>query len=192
MSTPTHISFGDTKGHLQILKIHKNGESEVVFDDKNVITSGMGYTLLKAFSTYSTANIANFQIAYFQLGVSGHSSLQVSSRGNLSASLSLTGYGTPVFKLSTHNLSSGSPAASQIFGVIPPGYIQKLSPTKVMYTIFLDDNTCNNQTLSEVGLFSKNPNISSPDGSYLCAYRAFTSITKKSDFSLLLRWTIEF
>ena len=59
------------KGHLEIIKIYPDGTEEVHYSEDNVITSGMGYTLLKAFSTSGAGSISPFQIVYFQLGVSG-------------------------------------------------------------------------------------------------------------------------
>ena len=165
------------KGHLEIVKIYADGTEELHFSDENVITSGLGYTLLKAFATSGAGSIEPFQIQYFQLGVAANDSLQVSSTGSLSASLSEANYGTANFEISTHDLSSGTPAAAQPFGVIAWPYIKKISPTRVMYQIFLGDEAAEGITLSEVGLFSKNPNL---------------SVAKQDSFSVLFRWTIEF
>ena len=195
METFLNYESGDKiKGHLEVIKMFSDGTEEVHFSDKNVITSGMGHTLLKAFSTSGAGTIEDFQIKYFQLGTSGHSAIQVSSTGNLSASLASGDYGgaSAGFEISIHDLSSGTAAADQAFGIIPFPYIKKLSPTRVMYQIWVDENTCNGETLNEVGLFSKNPDSEATDGSYLCAYRYFTSLAKQDSFSVLLRWTIEF
>jgi hypothetical protein len=180
------------KGHLEVIKLYADGTEEVHFSDKNVITSGMGHTLLKAFATSGSGSIDPFQIVYFQLGTSGHAGIQVSSTGSLSASLSNSDYGTANFQISTHDLSSGTPAASQPFGIIPWPYIKKVSPTRVMYQILVGDEAVDGITINEIGLFSKNPNISTPEGSYLCAYRYFTALAKQDSFSVLFRWTIEF
>lgn len=187
------INYEDSKirGHLEVLKVYPDGTEEVHFSEKNVITSGMGYTLLQAFQTSGAGNISSFQIAYFQLGVSGASSLQVPSTGQLSSALASGDYGTANFEISNHDLSSGTPAEAA-FGVIPFAYIKKISPTRVMYQIHVGDDACNGQTLNEVGLFSRNPNDSATDGSYLCAYRYFTPLAKQDEFSVLFRWVIEF
>lgn len=188
-------SYG-AKGHLEVVKIYPDGTEEVHFSDENVITSGMGLTLLNAFQggVAAASAIEAFQIVYFQLGTSGHAGLQVSSTGALSAALSAVDYGViPNFELDTHNIQASATTYSAVFGVIPFAYINKLSPTRVMYKIFVGDDACNNQTLNEVGLFSKNPIGASPvESSLLCAYRFFTALTKTPNFSVLFKWTIEF
>lgn len=192
METLLNYENSEPRGHLEILKLYPDGREEVHFSEQNVITSGMGYTLLKAFSSPGVDNISGFQIVYFQLGVSGASSLQVTGTGQLSSALSESDYAPANFEVSVHDLSSGTPTANQAFGVIPFPYIKKISPTRVMYQIFVGEDACEDQTLNEVGLFSRNPNGSATDGSYLCAYRYFTPLAKKNSFSVLFRWTIEF
>jgi len=44
----------DVSGHLQIIKIYKDGTEEKVFDDHNVITSGMGVGLAMLFAGQGT------------------------------------------------------------------------------------------------------------------------------------------
>ena len=192
MDTLLNYENSEPRGHLEILKLYPDGREEVHFSEQNVITSGMGYTLLKAFSSPAVDNISGFQIVYFQLGTSGDSSLQGPGTRQLSSALAAGDYGTANFQLSIHDLSSGTPAADQAFGVIPFPYIKKISPTRVMYQIFVGEDACEDQTLNEVGLFSRNPTRSATDGSYLCAYRYFTPLAKKNSFSVLFRWTIEF
>ena len=70
----------------------------------------------------------------------------------------------------------------------------------VRYTIFIDEDSCNNITrpgnteipLNEIGLFIKNPKASATETSVLAAYRYFSNIRKTSDFALVFRWTISF
>lgn len=192
METLLNYESSEPRGHLEILKLYPDGREEVHFSEQNVITSGMGYTLLKAFSNAGLSNISGYQIVYFQLGISGDSGLQVSGTGELSSALAEDDYDTANFQLSIHDLSSGAGATNQAFGVIPFPYIKKISPTRVMYQIFVGEDACNEQTLNEIGLFSRNPDGSATDGSYLCAYRYFTPLAKQDSFSVLFRWTIEF
>ena len=58
-------------GHLQIAKIDNSGKEEILFDDHNVIVSGMSVGLSYLFSLSGSAKITDFQIDRFQLGVSG-------------------------------------------------------------------------------------------------------------------------
>ena len=193
METLINYGSGDQiKGHLEVIKLYADGTEEVHFSDKNVITSGMGYTLLKVFASSGAGTIEPFQIQYFQLGTAGTLVRQVSSTGDLAAPLDAGQYGTANFQISTHDLSSTPAQLSQVFGIIPWAYIKKVSPTRVMYQILIGDEAVEGITINEIGLFSKNPNSSAPDGSYLCAYRFFTPLAKQDSFSVLFRWTIEF
>ena len=192
MKTVLNYEDSQIKGHLEVVKVYSDGREEIHFSDANVITSGLGYTLLKAFATSGTGNLSSFQINYFQLGASGGAAIQVSSTGQLSSAFVAGDYTTPNFEISTHDLSSGTGTNNAVFGIIPFPYIKKISPTRVMYQIFIGEQACNTKTISEVGLFSRNPNNSATEGSYLCAYRYFNALTKQDDFSILIRWTIEF
>ena len=63
--------FLDPSGHLEIYKVYEDGSEEKVFSDPNTITSGMGVGLGLLYAGSGAANITDFQIRYFQLGVSG-------------------------------------------------------------------------------------------------------------------------
>tara|TARA_Y100000310_G_scaffold345850_1_gene471342 strand:- start:6640 stop:7239 length:600 start_codon:yes stop_codon:yes gene_type:complete len=186
------------KGHLEVIKVFPDGREEVHFSDENIITSGMGATLLEAFNGDATdQTIADFQLVYFQLGTDGYAGLQVSSTGALSGALASGDYGASAnFEINNHSLvASGVVATDRAFGVIPFAYIKKLSPTRIMYQIFVGESTCNGETINEVGLFSRDPYgyaPGAPEQSLLCAYRFFTALAKTSAFSILFRWTIEF
>jgi len=193
-------------GHLQISKVVK-GQEEVIFDDKNVIVSGFGWGLAYLFSKLGSTSITDFQIDRFQLGVSGSSANQVSSTYQLSGPLSsLNEYtgGTGdsnLFVVSSAQYKNGTSTTSPTpwFGLIPYAKVTKVNDTSVRYTIFIDEDSCNNLSrsgsdanLNEIGLFMKNPRATSPEGSVLVAYKYFTNIRKTSDFGLLFRWTITF
>lgn len=193
-------------GHLQISKV-TNGSEEVVFDDKNVIVSGFGWGLAYLFSKLGSSNIADYQIDRFQLGVSGHSGNQVSSTFQLSGPLSsLNEYtgGTGdsnLFVVSSAQYKNGTSVTSPTpwFSKIPYAKVTKINDTSVRFTIFVDEDSCNNLSrggqdanLNEIGLFMKNPKGDTPEGSVLVAYKYFTNIRKTSDFGLLFRWTLTF
>ena len=69
----------DPSGHLEIYKVYKDGSEERVFDDHNVITSGMGVGLGLLYAGSGAADITNFQIRYFQLGSSGDSRISTNA-----------------------------------------------------------------------------------------------------------------
>lgn len=189
-------------GHLEIYKQYKDGTTELVFDDPNVITKGMGIGLSFLFTASGSNSILDYRIDRFQLGVSGASSLQVSSTQTLSGALSsYEEYGTETdLVLATNNLiASGSDLSGQVFALVPKYHIAKIGKSSVRYTLIVDEDTCNNITRNsqtvypnEVGLFMKNPTGSANDRSILVAYRYFGEIQKTEEFSLIFRWTINF
>jgi len=199
----------DINGHLEIWKYFPDGSKELHWQDQNVITSGMGATLAEMFDAPQTTDVEGFQIRYFKVGVSGSDaatayadSLQVSTTGDLSAALVPSDYGNGNLQVSIHNqIVNGARQTDKGFGVIPYSYIKRVTDTKVMYQIVLDEQTANIDTgsgpggagaLNEIGIFSKNPYLEATDASMLCAYRYFKPIYKNDAFVLVFRWTIEF
>jgi len=198
------------KGHLTIHKI-ANGEEELVYDEDNVITSGFGWSLSHLYGLAGSESITDFQIDRFQLGVSGHSGNQVSSTfelsGPLSSTAEYTGTGTdsnlhaPSANLFLTTTPGGEVIEEQVFAKIPFAKVTKIDDRSVRYTIFIDEDSCNNlsrpgtaeSSLNEIGLFVKNTRgKTDKDESVLVAYRYFSNITKTSDFGLVFRWTISF
>ena len=195
----------DIRGHLTIHKI-ANGKEELVYDDKNVIVSGFGWSLAYLFSRQGSDSIVDFQIDRFQLGVSGGASLQVSSTYQLSGPLSSVGEYTTngdsnLLAVSADHIKNGAIAGTQsVFAKIPFSKVTKIDERAVRYTIFIDEDSCNNLSrpgnsdisLNEIGLYVKNPLGQVSDASILAAYRYFSDIRKTSDFGLVFRWTISF
>lgn len=192
-------------GHLTINKVFKDGSEELVFDDKNVIVSGFGWSLAALFTGLGSTNILDYQIDRFQLGVSGSNANQVSSTYQLSGPLSsITEYiGNGVDSnlhsfLFTQYLTGVATQPNVPFAKIPASKITKIDDRSVRYTILVDEDSCNNisrngveKYLNEIGLFIKNP-YSSLNASVLVAYRYFSEIRKTDDFGLIFRWTITF
>ena len=193
-------------GHLQIVKVLKSGEEEILLDDSNIIVSGMGAGLSYLFAgALNTAPVTNFQIGKFQVGVSGPPAGGVtSSIQELSGSLtSIDEYGLGSNLVVESNVLWAVPGStslgSQIFARIPSSKITRIGDSSVRYTLVLDEEACNGLTrggsdaaINEVGLFMNNPLNSSPEKPVLVAYRTFSNIYKTSDFSLIFRWTINF
>ena len=57
----------DITGHLTIIKKYNDGQEEVVFDDHNIIVSGMGVALSYLFTASGSNTILDYQIDRFQL-----------------------------------------------------------------------------------------------------------------------------
>lgn len=185
-------SFLDTinpKGHLEIIKTYLDGTSEVLLDDHNVITVGMGITLAALFANDNiTASAGDFAIPYFQVGK--NTKAMDTSAVTLKAPLELGEYGTDSsLTVQEHLTSTGS---TQAFIHMNSAYVARSALSKVTFTVLISDDTANGYDLKEIGLWSKNPLQLSPSRSYLCAYRTFNTISKNSDFSLTFRWTIDF
>ena len=190
-------------GHLEIWKIDGSGSEELVFDDHNVITSGMGAGLGLLYAGSGAGDITNFQIRHFQVGTSGASVLNSYGPDQVTLETPLASAGeyqtdirssTPV---SLHQIldSDGAgfnSAANYPFGIISDNAIKRVDLNSVTYILYIDQHSCNNKTLNEVGLFMKNPLGLTPDRSPLVAYRPFTNITKTDDFSLVFKWTLNF
>ena len=191
-------------GHLTIHKVQE-GVEELIFDDKNVIVSGMGWALSYLYGNAGSTNIVDYQIDRFQLGVSGHLDVQVSSTYELSGPLSsvaeYTGGDSNLYSFSANQYKNDSinTGVDPFFAKIPFNKVTKIGQNSVRYTIFIDEDSCNNLSrggndvaLNEIGLFIKNPRAESIDASVLSAYKYFSNIIKTSDFGLVFRWTITF
>ena len=183
-------------GHLIISKRDKaTGDEEVVFDDHNIIVSGMGVGLSYLFTGSGSNSIVDYQIDRFQLGTSGAETLETSSTFELSSGLTLDDYGSEAnsYIKEGEQLVNGSITTSA-FSLIPASKVTRIDDTSVRYTLVVDEEMANvSDELNEVGLFMKNPTGQvSGERSILVAYRSFSDILKTTDFSLIFRWTINF
>ena len=194
-------------GHLTIIKRFPDGEEEVVFDDHNVIVSGMGVGFSYLFTGSGSNSVLDYQIDRFQLGVAGKPdqtpSLESSSTYQLSGQLSSIaqyGTGSNLYIESCDQIKNTQTVADQFFALIPANKITRIGDSSVRYTLVVDEEACNGLVgaaseelnLNEVGLFMKNPIGSSTNASILAAYRTFSNVYKTSDFSLIFRWTLNF
>jgi len=182
-------------GHVTIHKVLNDGQEELVYDDHNVIVSGFGVGLSHFFALSGSTKIPDYQIDRFQLGLSGATSLEVSSRFQLSSPLTTAAQYTTngigeVVTVTANQIQNGSIINNQIFAKIPFHHVTRISESSVRYTLRIDKDSCNNLSLKEVGLFMKNPRGLSTDASILVAYKSFSEIRKTSDFALIIRWTI--
>jgi hypothetical protein len=193
-------------GHLTIIKRHNDGQEEVIFDDHNVIVSGMGVGLSYLFTASGSADITDYQIERFQLGTSGRATGVVDGVNETSATFSLSGPlgddygdGSNLFIEKTTAIENGADIANKWFALIPASKITRIGDNSVRFTLVVDEEAANGLTnadgdlpLSEVGLFMRNPTGNATNKSILVAYRTFSKIQKTSDFSLIFRWTVNF
>ena len=80
----------------------------------------------------------------------------------------------------------------QYFAKVRRGSVTKFFMDSFESEIVLDENTANGISISEVGLFAKNPKGFNQDSPLLMAYKNFTAIPKTSDISLVFHWNIGF
>jgi hypothetical protein len=184
-------------GRLQIWKVYedRDKERELVWDERNTITSGMGVGLSHLFSASGSTSIADYQIINFQIGTGGDFDDYGASTYKLQTPLTSTEYGenASFVKETFQPIESGSLGSSKTFGKIRFSNIHKINKTAVRFTIVLDPNTANiTEQLDEIGLFMRNPRGLTPHSPILVAYRPFIGITKTSDYSLIFIWTIQF
>jgi hypothetical protein len=188
----------DVSGHLQIYKIYKDGTEEKVYDDHNVITSGMGVGLAMLFAGQGSGSVEDFQIRYFQVGSGAPASYNF-SQYELGQYMSTTSeYGSNVV-LSEHKRMEPGGAAStdtEVFMLIPDNVIKKSSANSVTYVLYLPEDSSFEKDLNEIGLFMSNPLAILISGqarrSPLVAYRTFNAIKKTDQFSLLFKWKLIF
>ena len=189
------------KGALTVHKV-VDGQEELVYDEDNVIVSGFGWALAHLYGKVGSDTITDYQIDRVKLGVSGASALQVSTTVDLSGPLSSQ---AEYVGAGDSNLAvvSGFRWANDVatttgewYAKIPFSKVTKVDDRTVRYTIFIDEDSCNNlrtdANLNEIGLFIKNPKANATETSVLAAYRYFSNIRKTSDFALVFRWTISF
>ena len=195
------------KGHLEIVKSYSDGVEETVFDDHNIIVSGMGLGLSQMFSLSGPGSILEYQIDRFQVGISGSTAQETVSTSFLASPLSsLEEYGTQARLVTVSGYQATDPNTSigpKWFGYIPSHKVSRIGSNSVRYTLSLDADAANDLqrngqevSLNEVGLFMKNPMGdkfgNGTDTSVLVAYRYFSPIAKTSDFALIFRWTLNF
>lgn len=184
-------------GHIEVWKHFPDGTRELHYEDKNVICSGMGANLSEMFDAPPTANVEEYQLTYFKIGIGGSEGLQVSTTNDLGSPLAQDAYGNGLIDIDVHNLVANGAVNSAAggtttFAVVPHAYIKRITNTKCMWQLVIDEQSANGSELDEVGLFCKNPYRTTPEGSLLCAYRYFTPIAKTDSFILVIRWTIDF
>lgn len=182
-------------GHLQIFKSYPNGRQEKVFDDHNVIVSGMGVGLAYLFAGSGSTTINDYQIRYFQLGTGGSNNYGVSTYELVTPLTSSQYFTSGEMVIETHNqIKNGVESFTSPFARIAFNHVQRVSDTSVRFILVVGRNNVNNlaNPLNEVGLFMQNPKGGTPKKSILVAYKKFSDILKTDDFSLIFYWTLNF
>ena len=93
-------------------------------------------------------------------------------------------------------LNTSAPLSSTVFsgidgyfGTVKDGRISKYFMDAFEAEIVIDENTANGQSISEIGLFSRNPKGFGKDSPLLMAYKTFAAIVATLDLSPFLKVT---
>lgn len=198
------LEYLNVRGHVTVHKVLDNGDEELIYDDHNVIVSGMGLALASFFGLSGATSILDYQIDRFQVGVSGVTANEVSTTnaltGPLSSSFEYTGEFGDILTVSANQFAGSFISNTVWYGKIPAHNMTRINDRSVRYTITLDKSSCNDLTrngisanINELGLFMKNPLNILPNGApVLVAYKVISNIRKTEDFGLIFRWTITF
>jgi len=188
----------DVSGHLEIFKVYKDGTEEKVFDDHNVITSGMGVGLAMLFAGQGDSSVEDFQIRWFQVGSGAPASYDFTQYKLGQYMNTLAEYGNNII-ISGHKRMEppgGASTANETFILIPDNVIKKSSQSSVTYVLYLPEDAEFEKELNEIGLFMSNPLSALISGqarrSPLVAYKTFNSIKKTNQFSLVFKWKLSF
>ena len=207
-------------GHITVCKVYKNGTSETVLDRSNMITAGLGSSFLDIQQQEGSTYPPDYRPYYFQMGtdvIGVDSDLSPSSFFyQVCAPFNWSDYGSNSdlivekkyrgFNASTEDsrtytellmtsallssvIFSGS---DEYFASITPGQTTKWFMDSFESEIVLDEHSGNDKTISEVGLFAKNPKGLKGDAPLLMAYKSFTGIPKTAEFSIVIHWVIGF
>jgi len=198
------LEYLNVRGHVTVHKFFDNGNEELVYDDHNIIVSGMGLGLASFFGLSGSTSILDYQIDRFQIGLSGNIVNEVSSTnkltGPLATSYEYTGDFGEIPTVSSNQFAGSFIPTPVWYGRIPAHNVTRINDRSVRYTITIDKFSCNNITrgglpasINEIGLFMKNPLYILPnEASVLVAYKVFSNVIKTEDFGLIFRWTITF
>lgn len=208
-------------GHISICKVYKDGTKEIVLDKHNLVTAGLGLTIANLFTGVGSKFVEEYSPRYFQLGTDtiGYEDTTTSAYFyKLSGALDWQAYGPDSdievkkkyrgFLVSSnddgatyneHLLASATSYSSIIysgvdayFGVVSPTKVTKYYMDSFSSEIVIDENSANGQSITEVGLFAKNPRGIREDSPFLLAYKKFNAIPKTAEFSIVMHWTIGF
>ena len=132
-------------GHLTIIKQYVDGKEEVVFDDHNIIVSGMGVGLTYMFTGSGSNSVLDYQIDRFQVGVSGPpTGGEVSSIYQLSGAITAAEYGggSNLFIAEKDQITQNTTTATAA-ALIPANKRTKIGDSSVRYTLVVDEEACN-------------------------------------------------
>lgn len=193
------------QGYVEIYDA-KQSPPQMIFSGSNIITKGMAYALANLLTEQEDQEVSNFQIGYFQIGVSTIGFEPYTASANfyeLSSGITKTQYGTnldsEVKTLSSLGstkfvtLSSVSAVSPSAFVSINNSKLTRGISTSNKYKLYLDKNMATGVSATEFGLFIKNPDVNYKiDKPILAAYKKLNSpLVKSSENEFIIQWTIK-
>lgn len=207
-------------GKVTVTKIYKDGYSEVHIEESNASVRGLGF-LWTAIMMGEPVNRENIHFRYFQLGTGANIIPPLVAVDDpvglwgLNTPLTKAEYGTqPTIKIEKFFPVSGNPQFANItdtvlstsealyFGDITGDYITSITPNSIHHKILLDETVANGITISEIGLFAKDPLYrGGRDEPVMVAYKQLKysgdgieiqggPIEKNNEFSVVIDWEI--
>ncbi len=209
------------KGHITICKVYSDGTQETVVDRGNLITAGLGSSLIDIQMGSGSDYVDGYGPYYFQVGtntVDYITKFDADVSANfyrLSSAFDWKDYGEDTDYMIEKRYrgfyaSSDGGAYSEMYGAsaalsatifsgsddyfakVTEGRVTKVFIDSFESEIILDENTGNGKTITEIGLFAKNPKGFKEDTPVLMAYRSFAGVPKTKEFSLVIHWSIGF
>jgi hypothetical protein len=209
-------------GHITVCKLYNDGKKETVLEKANLVTAGLGSSFLDIQQNAGSDYIEDYAPRYFQVGTgtigwSGTVREASSTFYQLSAPFDWSDYGEDTdislvkryrgFNASTVDggrtytelLNTSAPLSAvtfsgedQYFGMVTEGRVSKYFVDSFESEIILDENSGNGKSITELGLFAKNPKGFGQDSPLLMAYKNFNPIVKTAEYSLVIHWALGF
>ena len=210
-------SATNMKGSVKIKKVFSGGREELVCEDHNILTDGLGVGVVNLFSDRGSSKVEDHVVGYFQVGTGRldpdgqdvSKAKYISTLSNPLNEENLYGDGSET-KVDTHkimyyhktnfapNYSVPPGVDNAVFAHLPDAYSTSIIDGVVNYRLVLTEAMANDldAPITEFGLFSRDAegNIRG-DQSVLVAYKNFPEnegVTKTSDFSLVIDWQLKF
>ena len=202
------------KGEVKIYEI-VNGEENLLFSDNNILTYFYRRTAASILAGDYKGDLSNSQLSYFQVGTSG---IPFEAQSNSSVFFSLSspiteaqyGVDNTLALTKLYRVTSLSGGNEMRFATEPTsGFAITISDSKYAFgtianecrnkhyiesfnvRIKLDKDACNGVSITEVGLFLKNPNGYTGDVPALFAYKKLVGpILKRDSAEIAIDWSI--
>tara|TARA_R110000824_G_scaffold161134_8_gene336317 strand:+ start:3694 stop:6951 length:3258 start_codon:yes stop_codon:yes gene_type:complete len=197
------------KGIVTVKKVFSDGREELVTHDDNVISAGLAESFVNLFTDNLWGGTPQVLAGYFQVGdgnlnIEGVDPAMRKYVYSLANPFLTRDYGLSTTSIvdvhnqvygSKGNFVSDSPNINLLgtFVDLPDEWSTKITEDAVHYRLNIDKGMANGKTISEFGLFSRNPANSKPERSVMVAYKALdTPIAKNELFSVVIDWQLKF